>query len=174
MHAAGRSSSPLGAMESQASQVTYAPSWRRAPLVAGLYLLLSWLCYRHSFTDDEVTHRMALAGAILFFLVGGALLLRQVLGFPKLVLEADGFTLRYLSETKRFAWARYGSFTPGPLESISFIDRETGSTESVFNLTNRPSDELCKELTRWGERFTGPTNHLGIAPNNRSSGRDAL
>jgi hypothetical protein len=160
-------------METQDSCV-YSPSWRRMPWVAGFYFLFSWICYRHSGTYDEVDHRMALAGTCFFAVVGTIFLARQMCGFPKFVLTADALVQRSWLETKRFAWSRYDNFSPGtsigPIESISFIDTETGFKEHLFNLTSVPSEVLCKELQRWRGQSVGEP--VGIAPNNRWSGRD--
>jgi hypothetical protein len=147
------------------------------PWVVALYLGLAWICYRKSGTYDETGHRMALAGACLLGLIGATLLLRQICGLPKLVLTPEHLTERSLLEKKRFAWSRYGQFTVGitlgPLESIDFVDTETGVKESLFNLTSMSSETLCSELSKWRDRFCGGSAGVAIAPNNRWSGRES-
>jgi hypothetical protein len=149
-------------MDPLPSTVAYPPSWRRIPWIAGPGLLWAWICLKHSHTYDEVDHRVALAGAWLFALFSGIVILRQVFGVPSLTLTRDGFTQRTWFEKKYFAWSRYRDFTVGTsflsIESISFVERQTGVKESLFNFTKIPSEGLCQELSQWREKFGGPSD----------------
>jgi hypothetical protein len=60
---------------------------------------------------------------------------------------------------KHFAWSHLGDFAAGPtllsMESISFVDHETGFKRSIWNLTGVPSDTLCRELSAWRSAYRG-------------------
>jgi len=98
---------------------------------------MSWGCFKDSDTFDDTNHRVALAGAVFFALFGAIAFLRQMSGFPRLILTPEGFTQRTWFAKKEFAWSRLGDPSVGPsflgVSSISFIDRETGFKESVSN-----------------------------------------
>jgi hypothetical protein len=102
---------------------------------------------------------MGLAGACFFGLIGAIIILRQITGFPKLILAPDGLTQRAWLEAKHFAWSRLGDVAVGPaflsMGSISFMDHETGVKRWIWNLTDVPSDTLCRELSVWRDKYGG-------------------
>jgi hypothetical protein len=146
-----------GAVNATPSELIYPPSGRKIVSFAIFLLLWSCISFRYSLTDDEVVHRLSIAGAAFFALGAGYVLAQFMRGAPKLVLRPEGFVWDTGLEAHFRSWSEYEGFCVGhvfgPIETISFIRSDTGATGALLNTTNVGASVLCEEFSRWRNRY---------------------
>jgi hypothetical protein len=127
-------------------------------LLVGFLLVLSWICFKKSDTYDVTAHRLALCGSVVFVLFAGFFLIQFFRGLPSFTLTESGFMLNTGLAAILCPWSSYCNFRVGhsfgPLETITFIRKDTGSDGMILNVSDEPAVALCEELNAWQERYS--------------------
>lgn len=147
----------LDAMDVTPSEMIYPPSGRKILSLAIFLLLWSWILLKRSHTDDEVVHKLCIAGAVFFAAGAGYFVTQFLRGVPRLVLNPEGFIWETGLEAYIRLWSECEGFSVGhsfgPIETISFIRTDTGADAAILNTTRVPAYALCEEMSRWRVRY---------------------
>lgn len=146
-------------MDSSLRQATYPVSAKKGAGLILFILLWSWICFSESHTDNEVSHRMALMGVIVFLVLATGLAFQFLLGMHDLTLTPEGLMWGRKPKVRLLPWTDIQDFHVGldfgPVETVAFIRSDTGAEGVFLNLTDAPAKVLCPELARWKDSYAG-------------------
>jgi hypothetical protein len=103
---------------------------------------------------QRVTWFISGLGALLALILS----IFALLGLPRLTLLREGFAMKSGLSSRVFPWSEYYGFSIGAhfgLGTITFLRRGYGSDNTILNLYAASTEDICKALSVWSERYGG-------------------